>query len=97
MAILRARLEVFEARAVPYTPEELALFKHPTPALTVADAKSGKKSVRELPAGSATLVAQAEKYFSSGHLDKAEETYQLVLRQDQKECANAGESGGDST
>jgi Tfp pilus assembly protein PilF len=87
LAILRARLEVFESRQVPYTPEELALFKTPPATLVVADPKNGRKSVKELPTGTATLVAEAERYFSVKQLDKAEEKYQQVLRQDQKNVA----------
>src|SRR6185437_5640383 len=46
---LRARLDIYEAKPVPYTAEELALFKRPE--TTVADAHAEQKSVRELPAG----------------------------------------------
>jgi tetratricopeptide (TPR) repeat protein len=84
LATLRARLEVFESRQVPYSPEELALFKRPETRLAVADPKAGKKSIRELPAGSASLVAEAQRYFSVKQLDKAEEKYLQVLRQDEK-------------
>src|SRR5262249_46504231 len=80
MAVLRARLEVFEARAVPYTAEELALFKKPDPKLAAADPRAGKKSVRELPPGSAMLVADAQRYFSERQFDRAEEKYQQVVK-----------------
>ena len=63
---LRARLAVDEAQAVPYTPEELALFKQPAPQLANRDAE--KKSIKELPGGSAQLVAEAQNYFSAGQL-----------------------------
>jgi len=84
LTILRARLEVFEARSVPYTVEELALFKRPETTLASTDPKSGRKSVKELPAGSATLISEAQHYFSIKQLDKAEEKYQQVLKQDDK-------------
>jgi tetratricopeptide (TPR) repeat protein len=84
MALLRARLDVFEARAVPYTAEELALFKHPEINLATIDAKPGKRSVKELPPGSAALVADAQKFFASRQYDRAEEKYLQVLRQDDK-------------
>ncbi len=80
---LRARLEVYEARAVPYTAEELALFKQPQP-VPVADPKAGKKSVKELPRGTAALVAEAQREFAAKRYDKAEEKYMEVLRQDEK-------------
>src|SRR5262249_44369271 len=72
MAALRARLEVFEARAVPYTAEELALFKRPDVDLAAKDKdpNAGKKSVKTLPAGSSTLVADAQRYFSEKQFDK---------------------------
>src|SRR5207249_1194566 len=47
VATLHARLAVFEARQVPYTVEELALFRPPEPKL--ADPHAGKRSVKELP------------------------------------------------
>lgn len=94
LGALRARLEVFEARQVPYTPEELALFKKPD--VTIAanankandpnadDANKGKKPLRELPAGSATLVAEADRYFTMKQYDKAEDRYLQVLRKDER-------------
>src|SRR5208283_526260 len=60
VAALRARLAVDEAQVVPYTPEELALFKEPAPQLASPDAE--KKSIKELPGGSAQLVAEAQHY-----------------------------------
>jgi tetratricopeptide (TPR) repeat protein len=83
MAVLRARLEVFEARSVPYTTEELAMFKTPEPKLA-ADPHAGKKSIREMPSGSATLVADAQRYFANRQFDRAEEKYQQILQKDQK-------------
>jgi tetratricopeptide (TPR) repeat protein len=87
IAALRARLEVFEARQVPYTPEELALFQRPEINLTEATVKSAKKSVKELPPGSAALVVQAQRDFAAHDMDKAEAKYLQVLRQDEKNGA----------
>jgi len=84
MSALRARLEVFEARLVPYSAEELALLSKPQTRLAGAEPKGGKKSIKELPAGSATLVAEAQRYFADKRLDKAEEKYLQVLHQDEK-------------
>lgn len=81
---LRARLDIYEARAVPYNSEELALFKQSGPALAAADPKVGKKSVKEPPRGTAALVAEAQREFASRHFEKAEEKYLEVLRQDEK-------------
>ena len=82
LAALRARLEVFEARQVPYTAEELVLFKQPETAPPPADRKGGKRSVKELPPGTVALVAEAHRYYANRQLDKAEEKYLQVLQQD---------------
>ena len=82
LATLRARLEVFEARQVPYTAEELALFKQPETTPPAADRKGGKRSVKDLPLGTVALVAEAHRYYANRQLDKAEEKYLQVLQQD---------------
>lgn len=86
ITILRARLEVFEAKAVPYSTEELALLKssQPRPATTVADPRAGRASVTALPAGTANLAAEAQRHFAAGQLDKAEANYLDMLRQDDR-------------
>ena len=78
---LRARLAVDEAQVIPYTPEELALFKESAPPL--ADRAAQKKPIQELPGGAAELVAEAQHYFSAGQYDKAEDDYQKILQHDQ--------------
>jgi Flp pilus assembly protein TadD len=96
VASLKSRVEVFEARAIPYTAEELALFKQPPPKLAVVadpNTVAGRKSVKELPAGTVALVAQAEKHFAAKDYAKAEENYLEILRQDGKNAythANLG-------
>jgi Flp pilus assembly protein TadD len=84
IAMLRARVQVFEARAVPYTAEELAMTKQPAPRIAPADPKAGKASARELPAGTASLAAEAQRLFSARDFAKAEEKYTEMLRQDEK-------------
>jgi tetratricopeptide (TPR) repeat protein len=79
---LRAKLEALEAQKAPYTAEELALFKPSEPAL--AHTNTVRKSVREIPAGMAALVAQARNYFSSKQYSNAEALYVQVLREDEK-------------
>ena len=78
---LRARLAMDEAQIVPYTPEEMALFKQSAPQLANRDAE--KKSIKELPGGAAQLVAEAQHYFSAGQYDKAEDDYQKILQRDE--------------
>ena len=82
LAVLRDRLEVLEARQVPYTDEELALFKQPPTKLAQVDRKDSRKSVKELPPGTVALVANAHRYYANQQLDKAEETYLQVLQRD---------------
>ena len=80
---LRAKLEVLEAQKVPYTAEELALFKPSEP--TLAPARTARKPVREVPAGMAALVAQARSYFRTKQYDKAEALYLQILRENEKD------------
>jgi tetratricopeptide (TPR) repeat protein len=84
LTALRARLEVFEARQVPYTADELALFKQPPTKLAQADRKGGQKPVNELPPGTVALVAEAQRYYANRQPEKAEEKYLQVLQQDKK-------------
>ena len=77
---LQARLAVDEAQVIPYTPEELSLFKQAAPKLAGADAE--KKSISELPAGSAVLVAEAQRYFAARQYDRAEDDYLQILQRD---------------
>ena len=79
---LRARLDIYESKPVPYTPQELALFKKPQVAVT--DPHAGEKSVQELPAGTVQLVSEAQQDFSSGSFQQAEQKYLEVLRHDGK-------------
>jgi tetratricopeptide (TPR) repeat protein len=78
MQTLRARLAVAEAKPVPYSTEELALFRDiaPQPAPT-------KRSIHELPPGAAELVASAQRHFSNHEFDAAEADYQKILDRDQ--------------
>jgi len=84
LATLRSRLEVFEARQVPYSAEELTLFKQPETKPAPVDRKDGRKSIKELPPGTVALVAEAHRYYAEHQLDKAEEKYLQVLQQDKK-------------
>ncbi len=85
---LEARLQTFEARKLPYTPEELALFKAPAVAVASAPevAKAApKKTVAKTPPRSAgPLIADAERAFSERRFDEAEKKYQEVLKLDDK-------------
>jgi len=81
---LRARVAVFEARAIPYTAEELALFQTSRPKVVAEDPEPSRKGTRGLPAGSAALVAEAQQHFAAKDYAKAEANYVEILRQDEK-------------
>ncbi|MGA2246921.1 MAG: tetratricopeptide repeat protein [Verrucomicrobiota bacterium] len=78
MQTLRARLAVAEAKPVPYSTEELALFNQAPPQPAVAH-----RSIRELPPGAAELVASAQRHFANHEFDAAEADYQKILEHDQ--------------
>jgi tetratricopeptide (TPR) repeat protein len=77
---LRARLAVDEAKPVPYTPDELALFRQTTPP---PNPEPIKRSIHELPSGTAELVASAQQHFSRHEYDQAEADYRKILDRDQ--------------
>jgi tetratricopeptide (TPR) repeat protein len=81
---LRARLEALEARKVPYTPEELALFKKPSEISSVVKAAVPEQTARELPAAATQLLAEAQRANTTGRFDEAEKKYLEVLRFDDK-------------
>lgn len=78
---LRSRLAVLEASPVPYTDEELALLK--TAVRTTANPDAEKKSISEMPAGTAELVASAQQHFAAQEFDAAEADYLKILDRDQ--------------
>lgn len=79
---LRARMDVYESKAVPYSPEELALFNKPDAPVT--DPHAGEKSVQELPVGTVQLVSEAQQDFSNRSYQQAEQKYLEVLKHDNK-------------
>jgi tetratricopeptide (TPR) repeat protein len=81
VASLRARLDVLEARSVPYSAEELALLKTPETKLPETPAKTSERPISELSPGLALLVSQAKSYYQAGQYDKAETCYSQVARQ----------------
>jgi tetratricopeptide (TPR) repeat protein len=81
VTLLRARLAAAEAQAVPYTAEELALFQAKTAAPAQPDA--WKKSISEMPAGTAQLIYSAQQHFARQEFDQAEADYQKILNRDQ--------------
>ncbi len=84
LAILRARLEVYEAKKVPYTPEELALFKEPQLAAAKKDVEGETQSFKRVPAGAAALLSEAQRAFKQHRYEDAEKNFQQVLKLDEK-------------
>jgi Flp pilus assembly protein TadD len=81
VTLLRARLAAAEAQAVPYSAEELALFQ--TNMVPTANPQAAKKSIHEMPAGTAALVYSAQEHFAKREFDKAEADYQKILSRDE--------------
>jgi len=77
---LEARLAVDEAQPVPYTEEELALFRQTPPA--PADLAGGNYAPA-LSGDSAELVASARAHFAAGEFDQAAGDFQKVLQHDE--------------
>lgn len=88
LAILRARLEAYESRAVPYTPEELALMQQTagvTGATTnTAEIKDSRRALRQIPAGAATLVSEGQRAFQLRRYDEAERKFAQALQLDER-------------
>lgn len=86
MAALEARLAALDAKAVPYTPEELALFKAPPTRIVVdlgTNAVTQKKSVRRVPVGAGDLVARAERAYVARRHAEAEQLFSEALKQEE--------------
>jgi tetratricopeptide (TPR) repeat protein len=78
---LQTRVAVDEARAVPYTSDEMALLKQPEPQ-PAASSGTTEKATHKLPPGSEQLVAEAQNYFAAKEFDKAATDYQKILQED---------------
>jgi len=79
VATLQARIDVDESKPVPYSADELALFK----AAPATGIEPMKRSISELPAGTANLVSSAQQHFSKHEFTEAEADYQKILEKDQ--------------
>ena len=74
-------MAVDEAQAIPYTPEELALFKQSAPQLR--QSQRGEEIHPRIAQRRGPLVAEAQNYFSARQYGKAEADYQQILQQDE--------------
>jgi Flp pilus assembly protein TadD len=84
MAGLRARIEVFETREVPYTAEELALLSSPDTMLSASAHNNVRKAPRELPASASVMMAEAQRYYVAKDFQSAEAKYLDILKLDPK-------------
>ncbi len=86
VASLRARLEVLEAQPVPYSAEELALFKFP-PALAAGTSRATGSTPppnSSPPPGTSAMVAEARRLFVARQFPEAEQKYREVLNRDER-------------
>ncbi len=86
LTVMRARLDAYEAKPVPFTAEELALVKQPaTPrmaAASVTDTNLMKRKT-DLPRGAAPLFNEAQRAIDAKRFSDAEEKLKQVLSQDE--------------
>jgi len=80
---LKAQLDVLQASKVPYTKEELALFKTPPAPVLVASAEAATTTTpkpNELSAESRTLLTDAQRAFNEKNYQVAADKYEKVLK-----------------
>lgn len=91
VAQLQAKLEALEARKVPFTAEELALFRAPPTQVTPSTAETkpspAARKAPVLPAEAAPLIAEAQRAFQNRRLDEAQQKYEEVLKIDSKNAS----------
>ncbi|MCB1124949.1 MAG: tetratricopeptide repeat protein [Verrucomicrobiae bacterium] len=78
--VLRARIQVYEAQAVPFTPEEMALLSAKPGTGNLTD--TARLPTAALPAGVAALVSDAERAFRAERFAEAEQKYTEALTAD---------------
>ena len=81
---LRSRLDVLEARRVPYTDEELALFRTEPATLMAAVHHVTPRPTSDMPPVKDvnTLLSEAQTFYTGHQYDKAEEKFLEILKQD---------------
>lgn len=90
VTVLRSKVEVLEAKKVPFTPEELALFKEPATGLNLvtAETKPAAPAKTKLSPEAGMLIAEAQRAFNSKRYEEAEKKYQDVLKQDNRNATS---------
>jgi tetratricopeptide (TPR) repeat protein len=84
LAAVRAKLDVYETKLVPYSPEELALFRQPVKLATTDQPARKSNSIPKPPAGARDLVIEAQRLFARGDFAEAELKYLELLKKDEK-------------
>jgi len=82
LSAARARIEVFEARRVPYSSEELALLKQPEPKFPEPEKPPTRRSIKELSPSAARLVVEARQLYQAGQFEQAESRYLQVMHEE---------------
>jgi Flp pilus assembly protein TadD len=93
----QARLDALDAKAVPYTPEELSLVGHQSEValnLTKDSTAPPPKKTQELPPGAGPIITEALRALDNGRLEEAESKFTEVLHQDEKNVFILGSLGG---
>ncbi len=83
LAAVRAKLDVYETKLVPYSPEELALFRQPVKLATTDQPARKSNSIPKPPAGARDLVIEAQRLFARGDFAEAELKYIELLKKDE--------------
>ncbi len=83
VTILRARLAAYESQKVPYTPEEMTLFKQTASVTQPAPVFAATKPAREIPSDAVPLVAEAQREFANHQYAAAESKYVQALKLDE--------------
>lgn len=86
----RARLEALEARAVPYTAEELSLLEKPAAQLAASDASPSAAAFSGPPPGTGALAAEAQSLFRAKQFAAAEQKYLEILQKDENNVYTLG-------
>jgi len=89
LAKLRAKVKVLEATPVPFTAEELALFRRPE-AASLASTGGDKKTRPKLPEGATDLIADAQRLFTQRNYAEARAKYLEVLQLDSRNVYTLG-------
>ncbi|MBM3846450.1 MAG: tetratricopeptide repeat protein, partial [Verrucomicrobia bacterium] len=85
LAALRSRLAIYEAKAVPYTEEELSLFgRLEINIATTASEPAPAGGAPSSPSVSSPLVVEARKDFDSGNYAGAEQKFREAVKSDSR-------------